>query len=441
MSYLQSLRDLGNDAARLEEVYHTALKDDDAAGFIAAIDASFAEQPANLLYAAWHYRFAYAVQTMAAKRSVAWALAIGLALANGLCFWLLSDDQRFSVKLAGDNFLPALLIVWAPVAALFVLVFLARAGRQAWRLPAIVAAGLLLLALYPLVTYPLLSGRAFQEQYLFLALFHVPLLAWALVGVLLLVRRLDADNRFAFLFKSLEVFILSGLCAGALGVVTVVTIMLFQALGIAPQGWAQRLFVAGGWGVIPVLAVAIAYDPRVAPATQSFDEGLSKLIVLIMRLLLPLTLLVAVVYVAFIPFNFWKPFENRDVLIIYNAMLFAVMVLLVGATPVSLDGLPMAQQRWLRRGLVAVASLAALVSLYALAAILYRTTQEGFTPNRVTFIGWNIINTGLLVLLLSRQWRCRNGAWVAALKSTFSVGSIAYAAWSLLVVAALPWLF
>mgnify|MGYP000299541529 CR=1 FL=1 len=44
-----------------------------------------------------------------------------------------------------------------------------------------------------------------------------------------------------------------------------------------------------------------------------------------------LTLALLVVYLAFIPFNFRAPFENREVLISYNAMLFAVMALLLGA--------------------------------------------------------------------------------------------------------------
>lgn len=41
-----------------------------------------------------------------------------------------------------------------------------------------------------------------------------------------------------------------------------------------------------------------------------------------------------------------------------------------------------------------------LVSLYASAIILYRTWQGGLTPNRLTVIGWNLINMALLVMLL-----------------------------------------
>ena len=53
-----------------------------------------------------------------------------------------------------------------------------------------------------------------------------------------------------------------------------------------------------------------------------------------MRLLLPLTLGVLVIYIIVIPFYFFEPFNNRDVLIVYNLMLFAIMALLLGATPI-----------------------------------------------------------------------------------------------------------
>ncbi|PJF33658.1 MAG: hypothetical protein CUN49_18055, partial [Candidatus Thermofonsia Clade 1 bacterium] len=101
------------------------------------------------------------------------------------------------------------------------------------------------------------------------------------------------------------------------------------------------------------------------------------MIAALMRALLPLTLVVLVIYLGFIPFRFLEPFQNRDVLIVYNAMLFAVIALLVGATPIQPEQLAPALRVWLRRGLVAVAALAIVVSLYALAAIGYRTWEGG----------------------------------------------------------------
>lgn len=216
---------------------------------------------------------------------------------------------------------------------------------------------------------------------------------------------------------------------------------MFEALAITLPDVVMRLLLLGGAGLIPVLAVTVIYDLNAAPAAQSFDEGLSKVIATLMRVLLPLTLGVLVIYLGFIPFRFWEPFQNREVLIIYNAMLFAVIALLVGATPIQPATLAPTLRVWLRRGLIAVALLAAVVSLYALAAIGYRTWQGGVTLNRLTIIGWNVINIGILLLLLIRQRRADDHTWAQAMQAAFGVGMPIYVVWALFVVLVMPWLF
>ena len=160
-----------------------------------------------------------------------------------------------------------------------------------------------------------------------------------------------------------------------------------------------------------------------------------------MRLLLPLTLGVLVIYLFVIPFNFLEPFKNRDVLIVYNAMLFAIMGLLVGATPLSLEEVSPRLQRALRSGIQAVAILAVLVSLYALSALLYRTVEGGITINRLTMIGWNVINIALLVLLILRQLGKGEQPWNERIQGLFSLGAYAYVGWSLFVVLVMPFIF
>jgi hypothetical protein len=189
------------------------------------------------------------------------------------------------------------------------------------------------------------------------------------------------------------------------------------------------------------VVAAVVYNPGLPPAEQSFDAGLMKLAALLVRFLLPLTLLVLLVYLVFILFNFRAPFDNREVLIVYNAMLFAVVALLVGATPISLADISSRLARWLRRGIIIVAFLALLVSLYALAAILYRTAVDRPTPNRLTFIGWNVVNIGLLLLILFLQWRSKRERWLPGLYRAFGIGTVAYAVWTLAVILVLPWLF
>lgn len=446
MSYHELVSALGDDAEQLEKAYQAAVKAGQAEAFKQAIDARQTAAPGNLLYAAWFYRLQHAAA--GAKESfVRWAWVIPLAALNGLVFWWLSDDSRYTIEIAGFGqgptrfSIPTLLLLVAPIAGIFVLAYLTAAGRRRWQLAALIGGALMAAAAYVLWVYPRLGTRPFQEQYLTLMAMHLPLLAWAGVGGFLVAEHRDPGHRFAFLIKSLEVFIMGGLLVIAGGLFTGITVGLFQALQVEFPQVVMRLFIAGGGGLIPVVATAVIYNPAAPPAGQAFDEGLSKLVALLMRILLPLTLLVLVVYLAFIPFNFREPFDNRDVLIIYNGMLFAVIALLVGATPVSLADLSPRVARWLRLGIIAVATLALVVSLYALAAIVYRTTLDRLTPNRLAFIGWNLINIGLLVVLLLWQARAKDNGWLHALHRAFSAGTVAYTAWTLAMILALPWLF
>jgi hypothetical protein len=444
MSYHDTVSALAQDAEQMEQVYHAALKAGETDAFKEAIDDSYRSAPENLLYAAWFHRLKRAA-AQAKGYVVAWAWVIPLAVINGLLFWWLSAD-RFMITIEGirgteRDFVPAVFILAAPFSALFVLIYLTGVGRKRWRLSALTGIFVLAAGAYVLLTYPQTGPVPFQEQYLTLMALHLPLLAWAGVGAYLIARHRDPANRFSFLIKSLEVFILGGLFIIAGGLFTAITFGLFEALDVDLPEVAQRLFIAGGGGLIPVVATAVIYNPTLPPAGQAFDKGLSKLVALLMRILLPLTLLVLLVYLAFIPANFRAPFENRDVLIIYNGMLFAVVALVVGATPVSLADIAPGLRRWLRLGIIAVAALALIVSLYALAAILYRTFLDRLTPNRLAFIGWNVVNIGLLFLVLLLQARAGEGRWLQRLYCAYSAGTVAYAVWTLALILAIPWIF
>jgi hypothetical protein len=448
MSDLETIQSLAENPEALERAYRQAVRDGTEASFAEAVEAGHAGASDNLLLAAWHYRLTLGgVADKAKGRAVAWGWALALGALNGLLLWLLSDDKRFSIQVTNPltgqatTFMPAVALLAAPISAVLIALFLTLAGKGRWGRVLAVAAGLAAATAYVLLIYPLIWPRLFQQQYLTLMVLHLALLAWAVVGVVALARRGDAENRFAFLVRSLEAFVVFGLLAITGGILTGITFGLFNALGIDLPVVVQRLFVAGGGGLIAVVAVALVYDPRAAPAEQAADEGLSKLVALLMRLLLPLSVGVLLVYLAFIPFNWREPFENRDVLMIFDAMLFAVLALLVGATPVHEAELSERGQTWLRRGVIALSVLALAISLYALSAIVYRTANDRITPNRLLFIGWNAINIAILVILLIRQARSGRPRWLPAMHRTFAVGAVLYLAWSVAGLLAVPWLF
>lgn len=436
MSYLPLIRQHHNSPKELEETYQTALRQGEVEAFSADLLACQQEAPDNLLYAAWAERLRQSAQAPAAPRANArnWKLAVPLAVMTGLTFWGLT-----SPGLMRDIELPFIITYWAPIATLFTLLFFALVSRERRRL-LLAGAGLALVCAYVYLMTPQVAER-FREDYRILMLLHLPLLCWICLGVALLGWKSVAAQRFAFLIKSIEVAITAGLYLAAGMVFGQITLALFMSLTIQPPDWVMRLIVAGGAGLIPLIAVVSVYDPSLPPGEQDFTHGLSKLIALLMRLMLPLTLFVLVVYLASVPFTFLALFENRSLLIVYNIMLFAIMGLLVGATPLIETELSPRLQNAVRTGISAVVLLSLVVSLYAISAILYRTAMGGLTINRLAVIGWNLVNIGLLAVMAYRLIRKGKAGWSEKMKAVFSLGAGVYTLWTLAMILVAPLIF
>ncbi len=438
MSLDEQIRAAESDPQRLEEIYQAARERDQVEAFRAALIARHAAAPDNVLLAAWTYRLeSLAEGTGRPGRAINWRVAVPLSLLTGLIFWAISDVENFLV-LGG---LPQIFLWWAPIATTSALLFMAITAKKRYATAVALGVGVLAAAAYALVLAPAFRQDWASEQYVLLAVIHIPLLCWVALGLWAVGLNASVADRFAFLIKSLEVAIVAGLYLAAGVAFGGITVGMFAALGIELSELLLRLIAAGGIGLLPVLAVATVYDPRAAPADQDFEQGLSKFVATMMRLLLPLALGVGVIYVLVIPFNFFAPFERRDVLIVYNLMLFAIVGLLLGATPIRGGDLSPDLQRVLRIGIIVVASLAVLVSVYALSAVVTRTVQGALTPNRLTVIGWNTINIGILLVLVVSQLRTGREGWIEALQAVFSRATNAYLAWGLFLLIALPILF
>jgi len=436
MDYAERIRGLLKAPEQLEQLYRQAVKEGEAEAFASAIHSLHAETPENLLLAAWHYRLA--AEGAPARRGRLhshWRWAALLSVPCGLVFWWLSGDYYVYER----GWLPLLLFLWAPISAAFILAFLALAGQRNPRRLAVSLGALALLSAYAYFGIWLCGSRIFQKQYANLGAIHLILVAWMAVGFYVLAGQSDHESRFAFYVKSLEAVVMGGLLGIVIGIFGSISMGLFSALGFYVPYIVVRLFFAGGAGLVPVLAVAMVCEPLVSMREQSFR--LHAFIATLLRIFIPLAILVLLVYVGFIPFRFTKPFYNRETLIIYNMMLFAVVALLLGVTPVLPDALSESARRWLRRGEMLLALLAEIVSLHALVAIVFRTWEYGFTPNRVTVIGWNLVNIGLLGVLLYRQWKGGESRWLAETHRTFAQAVWPYLGLGLALLLGLPLVF
>ncbi|RME60094.1 MAG: hypothetical protein D6790_09860, partial [Caldilineae bacterium] len=207
MFTIETLRACSDNPEQLELLYRSATKAGQEEDFRQAVEVCYATAPDNLLYAAWHHRLVHEAP-VSRRAATAWAWAAPLAVLNGLLFWWLSDSD-FMLRVtnpftgASQGFIPLLVLLAAPIAAAFVLAYLATAGWRRWGRAVGVGLALAAAAAYAIWVYPLAGTRPFQEQYLTLMAMHLPLLAWASVGIFLLLDNRDPAHRFAFLIKSL----------------------------------------------------------------------------------------------------------------------------------------------------------------------------------------------------------------------------------------------
>jgi hypothetical protein len=196
---------------------------------------------------------------------------------------------------------------------------------------------------------------------------------------------------------------------------------------------------AWGIGAIPVLALASVYNPMAAPVAQDWTTGLTRILRILNQLILPLALGVLVVYVFwFVPAYFWRPFQEREVLIVYNATILAILVLLTVVVSGPVDERSPRQDTILRYAVQALVGLTLFLNVYALAAIASRTLNFGLTPNRYAVFGWNIVTLLMLAVVAFRQWRDRSDQWVYSFRESIARVSVLAVAWALWVLIVLP---
>ena len=439
---IESLR---SDPRGLERLHRESLEAGDEEAFTEAIRMCAEEHPEDPLLSVWTYRLdlrsPYPIresgtagdETHQLRR---WWIAVAVSIALGVLFALIAGG-RPPIPIPGES-APSFWIGWGPLTALGILFYLALNQRSRAASFGAAAAVVLLLAAFA----GLVTGSRTDDVAVLTAL-HLPCCAWSAVGIALCHGYPDpARQGYAYLVKSAET-LLTGLIYLAAGAVFLaLTYGIFAVLGIElPE---RGVLTAAAWiiGAVPVLALVSVYDASASPASQDWSPGLARTLRLLTRLLLPLALVVLVVYVLwFIPSYFMRAFEEREVLIVYNATILAILVLLTLVVSGPGGGRPARQDRLLRYGVVLLGGLTLILNVYALAAIVARTLEGGLTPNRCAVLGWNGTTLLMMTVVGIQIWRRRADPWLEVFRTWASRAALLAGAWSLWVLIVLPFWF
>lgn len=438
MTFKSRVEQARGDVAALEGLYRQAVAAGEEIAFKKAIAQCAAECPEDVLLSAWAYRLdlepvqiTEGTQETVARQSQQWWTAVGVSIVLGLLYIVFAGDKPPMPIPSQSN--PPFWIGWGPMTALAILFYLAvtdsRKNRIRWY-----GSSALIIILVALLTAWIGWGR--KDAVANLLALHLPFIAWALVGGSVTFGYSYATRQFfGFLLKSMETVLTAGIYLIAGVVFAGLTYGIFAALGIHFSESFLRTVAAWGMGAIPVLALTSVYDASSSPAEQNRMTGLARILRILTRIFLPLALGVLTIYVFwFIPAYFWRPFREREVLIIYNATIIAVIALLACAVPGAEEKRSSKYDLILRYAVLLTGVLTILLNAYALAAIISRTLTGGLTPNRHAVLGWNVVTLLMLGIVAVRVWRSKLDNWADVFRDSMArvmVLAIAWAAWVL----------
>lgn len=264
-----------------------------------------------------------------------------------------------------------------------------------------------------------------------MALIHLPIVFWAFLGLVFMGDSWrDADSRIRFVRYNGELVVLASLVALGGMVFSGLTIALFELIS---ENIEERYF--SNVGVFGAVAVPIA-------GTYLYDAVFNRrtgIAAVLARVFAPLFLVMAVTYLIVAFFGGQNPFVDRDFLITVNGLLLVVLGISVFSIVERSEESPVGVLDYINIALIIVTLL---IDAIALSAILFRVASFGFTPNRVTVLGAN------LVILVHLVWMCwtyvalvRRKVGFAAMRRVVGSYLPVYGAWAAVVAFLLPLVF
>jgi len=230
-----------------------------------------------------------------------------------------------------------------------------------------------------------------ESDTLILACIHLLIVLWGVLGFAYVSGKAGyTEKRLGFLKYNGDLLVISALIGIAGGIMTGITIGLFSLLGINIEQFYFEYIVIFGLPAIPILGTYL---------TQTNPHLVGKVSPVIARIFSPLVLVMLVIYLVAMVYSGKDPYNDREFLMIFNALLVGVMAIIFFSVAGSL-GTRKSRIEVLILILLSVVTI--LVNGIALSAILFRISEWGITPNRIAVLGANFLILINLVMVTAQ---------------------------------------
>lgn len=302
----------------------------------------------------------------------------------------------------------------------------------AWRnklsIPKItLVAGLTLAALVFINTVPLGNN----SDTLTLSCIHLLLFLWAVLGISFVGELSNnAEKRLAYLKFNGDLVVITTLIVIAGAILTGITIGLFSLIGFQIEEFYFKNIVVFGLPAAPIIGTYLTYtNPQLV----------GKVSPVIARIFSPLVLVMLLAYLGAIVYSGKDPYNDREFLIIFNALLVGVMALIFFSVAETSTTEKNRSEIWI---LLLLSLITAVVNGIALSAILFRIAEWGITPNRAAVLGSNVlILINLLTVTAHLSMVLSGKGSIARVGKAISFYLPVYFLWTIIVTFVFPFIF
>ncbi len=264
-----------------------------------------------------------------------------------------------------------------------------------------------------------------------LSCIHLPLFLWVIVGFVFTGDNLrNHERRLDYLRFNGDLVVMVALLLISGAIMTGITIGLFTMIGLQIGEFYFRNVVIVGLAASPIVGSYIV---------QSNPQLVNKVSPVIAKIFSPLVLITLIVYLIAIVFSGKDPYNDREFLMIFNALLLGVMALIffsIAETTRSAKN---------NNGIIILLALSLVtivVNGIALSAILFRLYQWGITPNRMAILGGNILMfTHLCIITKNILKKVKEKTGEDSIEKSIAVFLPIYALWTLVVTFIFPLIF
>jgi hypothetical protein len=270
-----------------------------------------------------------------------------------------------------------------------------------------------------------------KSDTLTLSCIHLLLFLWSILGFAFVAEaKNNAEKRLNFLRYNGDLIVMTTLILIAGAILSGVTIGLFELIGFKIQDFYFKYVGIFGLAAAPVVGTYL---------TQTNPQLVGKVSPVIAKIFCPLVLVMLVVYLIAIVYSGKDPYNDREFLLIFNALLIGVLAIIFFSIAETQRATKRPLETWV---LFLLSVVTIIVNGIALSAILFRISEWGITPNRAAVLGGNVLILINLLLVTRQLYKVlRNKAHTIEVGHVIAWYLPVYALWTIIVTFLFPLIF